>query len=233
MIALFTGALVLGAIGAFHCMGMCGPLALALPVVNDSPASRLLSSMLYNIGRCITYASLGAMLGAIGQSLSLIGFQQILSIVAGIIILLLIVVPYGKMNLTISLPFFSKVRKKVGALFGKKSYTGNFWIGILNGLLPCGLVYVALTTAIATGSFLHGAAFMTGFGLGTLPVMWSLSFFGSYIEPRKFIRLRKFYPILMFGMGTLLILRGIGIDLPFMSPALHQQSAGSTVICHP
>ena len=232
MMPMLTAALILGAFGTFHCVGMCGPLALALPVVNEGHGSRLLSSFLYNIGRTITYATLGVLLGLIGQSFSLIGFQQILSITAGAIILLMIIFPMHQKDIPFFKPFFIAVRKGLASLFGHKSYSSNFGIGLLNGFLPCGLVYVALAAATASGTVLHAALFMAAFGLGTLPVMWAFAFFGSYIQPNKFKGLKKFYPVLMGVMGLLLIMRGIGLDIPFISPAVHHTGTHNTIICH-
>lgn len=235
MMNLFITALIMGGIGTMHCIGMCGPIALSLPVVSNSHSSRFLSTMLYNTGRVVTYSILGAIFGIAGSTVAFFGYQQWLSVIMGIIILVLIFLPgYHLSRKNFLTVMFDKLRSKLGNLFVRKNYHSVFFIGLLNGLLPCGLVYMALAGAISTGSVINSSIFMAAFGLGTLPVMWSLSFFGAFINLRVRQGIRKVYPYLMTGMAILLILRGLGLDIPYISPALHQgQQAEQLVIeCH-
>ncbi len=218
-IAAFT----IGVIGSFHCVGMCGPLALALPVKDGSIYSKFIGTLLYNGGRIVTYSLFGVVMGSIGQGISLLGFQQWLSIAAGTLILLLVILPKlfpayfsGK---NIAGLFFEKIRKKFGQLFFSKNKSTLFSIGFLNGFLPCGLVYLALAGATATGSIGKSTIFMAAFGAGTLPVMWTISFWGNYINVGIRQRIRKMYPYMMMLMACLLILRGMGLGIPYISPA--------------
>lgn len=213
----------MGGIGSLHCVGMCGPLALSLPVVSNNNAGKFMSTLLYNLGRMITYATLGILVGLVGASFALAGVQQGLSIVLGIIIITVLLWPkqtwISNSNRSVQ-QIFAMVRKKLAALFAQRNYGSVFFIGVVNGLLPCGLVYLALAGAVATGSVFKSSLFMAAFGLGTLPLMWSVSFFGSFINVQTRVTIRKAYPYLMFGMAFLLILRGMGLDIPFISPNL-------------
>lgn len=237
MIALFITALVLGAIGSLHCVGMCGPLALSLPVIGEQPATKMLSTLLYNLGRVVTYSILGAVLGIVGASFALAGFQQALSIVAGLVIILSLLVPRSKWMLagnSKTQQFFGIIRGNLGKLFAKKNYQSVFFIGVLNGLLPCGLVYMAVAGAMSTASVYKSSFFMAAFGLGTLPMMWSVAFFGSVVNFKTRVSIRKAYPYLLFIMACFLIIRGMGLGIPYLSPDLNMATAVTTgsIECH-
>lgn len=212
----------MGVIGSFHCIGMCGPLALALPLKDDSLFSKFTGALLYNSGRIVTYSLFGLAAGSIGQSFSFFGFQQGLSIVAGTLILIITVLPklfpqYFNGTQWAG-NFFQKLRQIFGQLFFKKNQSTLFAIGVLNGLLPCGLVYLAIAGATATGYIITAIVFMAAFGAGTLPVMWSIAFWGNFININIRQRIRKMYPYMMMLMACLLILRGMGLGIPFISP---------------
>ena len=236
MAPMFFAALTLGMIGSFHCIGMCGPLAFSLPLKNDSDFAKFTGSLLYNAGRIFTYACLGLLFGLAGKSFSLFGFQQWLSVIVGVTILFFLLAPKKWTNATSNGSAFAKynynVRALLGRLFFQKNYASLFAIGLLNGLLPCGLIYMAIAGAIAYASPIDSAVFMAAFGLGTLPVMWSVSFFGNYIgiEVRK--KIRRAYPVLMAMMACLLILRGMGLGIPYVSPALNDKTH-AVQMCYP
>jgi len=222
MLHTAIAAFVMGAIGSFHCIGMCGPLALALPLKDGSLFSKFTGALLYNSGRVVTYSLFGFLAGSIGQSFSFFGFQQSLSIVAGSLIALLVILPKlfptAFKNTNSSGRFFEKIRHTFGQLFFKKNQSALFAIGFLNGLLPCGLVYLAIAGAAATGSIATAIIFMAAFGAGTLPVMWSIAFWGNFINVNIRQQIRKMYPYMMMLMACLLILRGLGLGIPYISP---------------
>lgn len=215
-------AFAMGVIGSFHCVGMCGPLALALPLKDDNLHSKFIGALLYNSGRIVTYSLFGVLAGLLGKSVSLFGFQQWLSIMAGSAILLLLILPRlfpaQFKNVHVAGNFFQRIRHTFGQLFFKKNQSTLFAIGFLNGLLPCGLVYLALAGATATGDILNAAIFMAAFGAGTLPVMWSIAFWGNFIGVRVRQKIRAAYPYMMMLMACLLILRGVGLGIPYLSP---------------
>ena len=234
MIALITTAIILGALGSAHCIGMCGPIALSLPVVADNNYSKFLGALLYNAGRVLTYACIGLLFGLAGKSFSLFGFQQILSVSMGVIIILFLIFPPKKNLLTQNKPFasfFADIRNKIGILFTKRNYSSLFMIGLLNGLLPCGLVYLAIAGAVATSDPLKSSVFMASFGLGTLPLMWAIAFFGSFINLHTRKILNKAYPYMMGIMACLLIIRGLGLNIPYISPA-HSNETSTVIECH-
>ena len=225
MLQLFFVAFTIGMLGSFHCAGMCGPLALSLPLSSDSYAAKFTGALMYNAGRIVTYSVFGLLFGLIGQTAALFNFQQWLSIAVGALILLFIIVP-KKYKIqysasTYATGFFTKVRARLGLLFKQKNQSSLFVIGLLNGLLPCGLVYMAVAGAIAAGNVGSSVLFMAAFGLGTLPVMWSIAFFGNYLGAGIRQKIRNAYPYMMALMACLLILRGMGLGIPYVSPKIN------------
>lgn len=125
----------------------------------------------------------------------------------------------------------NRVRTGMSRLLFQGKPGSVYAFGLLNGLLPCSMVYMALAGAIATGEALKGAGFMFVFGLGTLPAMWSVSIFSGLIRQELRIKARKLYPAVMAVIGILLILRGLNLDIPYISPALHL-SHSNPIECH-
>ena len=224
MSQLLIAAFMMGLLGSFHCVGMCGPLALSLPINSDTIWSKFSGSLLYNFGRIVTYSIFGLFFGSIGKSVSLFGYQQWLSILIGSLIILIVIVPkrYLKFsNTQFSIGFFEKVRASLSQLFVKKNYSSLFSIGLLNGILPCGLVYIAAAGAIATGDILKAVLFMAFFGMGTLPMMWSVAFWGNYVSIGFRQKIRKAYPYMMVLIASMLILRGMGLGIKYVSPKMN------------
>jgi uncharacterized protein len=232
---MISTAFIMGAVGSLHCIGMCGPLALALPLGHRSDAGRLAGGLVYNLGRITTYAAFGFILGLAGEHLFSAHLQSILSISLGALILLYLFIPlkYRASSAIISWankPFIH-LRSSLGKLFQSRNYTSVFSIGLLNGLLPCGLVYLAISSSLLTGTAIKGSLFMALFGAGTLPAMLATTYFGSYINQQLRFRLRKAVPVFLFIMATLLVLRGLNLGIPFISPAL-PESPEAAIDCH-
>lgn len=221
-IEFLTSAIILGLVTGFHCIGMCGPIALSLPLKKETNFSKVSSALLYNIGRAITYASMGLIFGFFGQSFAMAGFQKWVSLTMGILMILYVIFPAIFKNRfdidKIAFKYTGKLRFKLGKLFGKRTYSSLFIIGLLNGFLPCGPVYAALAGAIATGGALSGSIFMFIFGLGTIPIMLSISLLGSKISLSKRKKLSKLIPITIVLIGFLFVMRGLGLGIPFLSP---------------
>ena len=235
MVQLFFIAFMIGIVGSFHCVGMCGPLALALPLPNNSFMAKFFGAFIYNAGRIVTYSVFGLIFGLVGQTAALFGFQQWLSIGTGVLILLFILLPkkYKMQHVAsnYSTRFFTKLRLQLGLLFTKKNNSSLFIIGLLNGLLPCGLVYMAVAGAIAAGNVGSSVIFMAAFGLGTLPVMWSIAFFGNYVGVSIRQKIRRAYPYMMGLMACLLILRGMGLGIPYVSPKINSEQTAVDGCC--
>jgi uncharacterized protein len=225
-------AITLGFLGSFHCVGMCGPIALALPVNSNSIFSKIMSAIFYNLGRIVTYSLFGTLFGIIGQGIVIAGFQQILSIVLGILILLFIFLPatfFTRFKITTPLySFVLLLKQKFATLLKKGSYSSLFLIGVLNGLLPCGLVYLGIAGAIATGNGLQGAFFMGMFGLGTLPAMFALIIARNSISIKFRTKINKAMPPFVVAVALLMILRGMNLGIPYISP----QMAADKPVCH-
>jgi len=219
--------LALGFLGSFHCVGMCGPIALALPIGRWSTANKVLGILLYNLGRVFTYAMIGLLFGAIGKGFSMAGLQQVISIILGVSIIAIVVMPAraaGRLDaMTQHIPYIPMVKRNITALFKQKTFASLGMIGVLNGLLPCGFVYMALAGAIAIGSVLSGAAFMMLFGLGTIPAMFLVAFSSHLFPVDVRSRIRKTVPVFMVVIGSLLVLRGMNLGIPYMSPKFDER----------
>lgn len=218
-----VAALILGLLGSLHCVGMCGPLALALPVRSAKKHALLNGLFLYNGGRALTYSALGALSGLAGNVLLWAAGQQALSITAGVFILMVLAADFFGKRVALPAPITGMqngIRKQVGKLFRRTRPGTQFVIGMLNGFLPCGLVYAGLAGAAATGTFFAGALFMFVFGLGTMPALSALVIGGNKISLSFRMKLRKAVPVFVGVMAVLLILRGLGLGIPFLSPSV-------------
>ncbi|WP_400191589.1 sulfite exporter TauE/SafE family protein [Hymenobacter sp. B81] len=219
---MLWAGLVFGFLGSFHCVGMCGAIALALPGAGQPRGRYLLGRLLYNLGRVSTYAGLGALAGLLGQSLRLAGWQQGLSIASGLLILLLVAVPgrySGRVAARLGLDRgLARVKQALAYFFQQPTYRALYLTGVLNGLLPCGLVYLALAGAISAPGAAGGAAYMALFGLGTLPLMLALSLTGQLVPLLWRGRLRRAVPVVASVMAVLFIVRGLGLGIPYLSP---------------
>lgn len=234
MTPLLTTAFVIGALGSTHCIGMCGPIALSLPPVNDSLFSKFLGGFLYNIGRVITYSLIGFVLGVFGHSFSFIGLQSALSVSLGVLMMFFLFFPFlgrwiGYDHLLSG--FYKKIRILISKMFKRNDYGGVFLIGLFNGFLPCGLVYIAIAGAIAAASPIESAFFMAFFGLGTLPLLWAVSFFGHLITLKVRRVFKWTYPVIIFTMACILILRGFGVHMSSLHDNTKPVTSRMTIEC--
>ena len=182
---IFTG-FVIGLLGSLHCIGMCGPIALALPTGPGKSIRFYSGRLLYNFGRVITYSVFGLIFGFIGKNLAIVGLQRWVSIISGVLIIIIVLLPSAaKTGLIMKLPFgkaTQKIKDAFGNLFRKGSLSSMLFIGIVNGLLPCGFVYVGIAGAMAVGDVGMGVVYMALFGLGTIPVMFVTSVSGKFYQ---------------------------------------------------
>ncbi|MGC8866094.1 MAG: sulfite exporter TauE/SafE family protein [Bacteroidales bacterium] len=214
--------LMLGLMGSFHCVGMCGPIALVLPLKGKSWFVRLFNGTAYNLGRTVTYGLMGFIFGLAGAGLSLAGFQRNVSIAMGIVMILTVVVPWifgGSFSAeNLGAPLLNRIRGPLTRLMQSGTTGALFLIGLLNGLLPCGLVYVALAGAIGTGSLGGSVVFMVIFGLGTLPLMLLVTVAGNIVGKSLKARINQLIPVVVILVGILFILRGLNLGIPYISP---------------
>jgi len=227
-------AIFIGLAGSFHCVGMCGPLMLALPGKKRISGSFVAGRGLYHLGRTVSYAILGMILGLFGQGISLIGMQRGLSILLGVGIFLALFIPQWENKLT-RIPFFQKIftslRNSLGKSLQHQHMPTLFNTGILNGFLPCGMVYLALAGALAMPQWWQSTAFMALFGLGTLPATMALTLAGSFIPREKIRQYRPALQTLALVLTLLLVIRGLDLGIPYLSPSGEMVSEVSQ--CHP
>lgn len=226
--AAIITALSVGLLGSFHCIGMCGAIAFSLPLKEQNWHSKLWGGLSYNAGRISMYGLIGGVFGLLGQGISIAGFQQGLSIFLGVVILSILLFPkflQAQKNESLA-PFQFWVRRQMAALFQNNAAYALFGIGLLNGLLPCGLVYAGVAGAIATGDGLSGVLYMMLFGIGTLPMMLLASQFRGFISINIRNKMRQTVPIFVGMMAVLFIIRGLNLGIPYLSPVLQQEVVG-------
>lgn len=219
---MLLSALILGLLGSFHCVGMCGPIAFLLPVNRQNNWIKFTQIFIYHGARILAYATLGLIFGLIGKSFNLFGIQQQISIIIGILMIVVILIPQKTFNkYNFSQPVYkliSKVKTALGVQLKKRTPDTFFTIGYLNGFLPCGLVYMAIFGAIAAGSIPQGMLYMVAFGLGTVPLMTTAIYLGNFLNTQIRTKIRKAIPVFVIIIGVLFILRGLGLGIPYISP---------------
>ncbi len=230
-----AAALTLGFLGSMHCIGMCGPLMLAMPTSSVSRSHYLIERILYHLGRSITYGLMGLGAGFIGNNI-FTSAQQDLSLLLGISILLSLAIPiglktrFGRYSPLKRIHAFIKI--KFSILMGKRGRTALMLMGLLNGLLPCGLVYTALVGATVVADPLSSGLFMIIFGIGTAPALITLSMTRTLIGRKFQPFLRGSLPTLGAVIAVLLILRGMNLGIPLISPKInHVNDRGAVMEC--
>jgi len=220
---ILISALILGLMGSFHCLGMCGPIAFILPVDRNNKTKMAVQTILYHLGRMTAYGLIGFVFGYLGKGISLVGFQQKISLIMGILMVVLAFVPASKVLRLKPLSGWNKfvyfVKNSLGNYLQKRSTIGFYVIGFFNGLLPCGLVYIALVGAMATGDPYLGALYMIIFGLGTAPMMTLAIYLGNFVSVKVRNKINKMIPYAVAFVGILFILRGLNLGIMFVSPS--------------
>lgn len=234
--SIILAALGLGLATSLHCVGMCGPIAFSLGLNPQNKFDFTFRNLTYQFGRVTTYAVLGAVLGIVGYGVSFVGLQNPLSIAAGILMILMALLPknLGTGNWG-SKPFsrlMYKIKSGLGTFLRRKNYSSLYITGLLNGLLPCGAVYAALTGSLAMGSVEGGALFMFFFGLGTIPLMFASVLAGNAVSLQIRQKILKFLPYLMIILGIIFILRGLNLNIPYISPAEASLQIDGEEHCH-
>lgn len=205
-------AFVFGLVGSLHCLGMCGPLVMAIP------QSSGIKAIAYHFSRILAYSILGAGMGLFGQGLNWAGFQQWVSIFSGVLIILF---GLGLLQKKSSWPpalnrLYQRVMK--GTDWGSTSL-----LGLLNGFLPCGMVYVALAGALSEQTVASSALYMFFFGIGTLPMMLGVSWSKNIWSRSLRNKLNRFIPVVTIIVGILFILRGLNLGIPYLSPKIENK----------
>lgn len=229
---MLWGAFMLGLIGSMHCAGMCGPIALAISFGRKNNASFFFNALLYNGGRIISYALLGGIVGGLGLAISLAGFEGIFSITVGIILLLSAssFLPFIRIRLySGGNPLYQFVKGKLSVFLNSDERVDLMLIGLMNGFLPCGMVYTALAAAAVSERSTSGILFMILFGLGTFPMMMAISLSKRSIPLKIRRKVTKFFPYITVFIAVLLILRGMNLNIPIISPKITSDKVSCTV----
>ena len=231
----FGIAFALGLLGSLHCAAMCGPLMLALPVLPGGAGRFFAGRIFYQLGRIATYCFLGVVAGLIGKSMFLAGFQRWLSIALGTAILLGFLI---SKKVALSAPvvrLVARLKSAMSAQLRQRTFRSLILLGMLNGLLPCGLVYIAVAGAISRSGALDGILYMAGFGLGNLPTMLGIGLSGRAFPISFRLKLRSAIPIGVCVLAGLLILRGMALGIPYVSPSCANGVPGSCCVhaAHP
>lgn len=212
-------AIILGLGGSFHCAGMCGPLIMAVP----SKGSRLqfiIKKSVYNFGRITTYALLGVVVGFFGEGLDLAGLQRYASLISGVTLLLVFLIGINKSSNGVVYGF---IKKGLGKAITQNGLQSHYIFGFLNGFLPCGLTVFALIAALSQFSMTDTVLYMILFGVGTVPMMMILPLFGNSLLLK--VKNKFNYRIAVLLVASLLILRGLNLGIPYLSPAVHNIDA--------
>lgn len=220
-------AFFMGLFGSVHCAVMCGPLVMALHGGHSFSWQQVINKLLYQIGRISAYAALGALLGFIGNVAAFRGWQQGVSIFTGILLILFGMMYLFGQNSPKLAQWQTKAIQPLVRLMSKWLYKpgGSIIAGLFNGILPCGMVYMALASAMNTDSLLGGAQFMLFFGFGTLPLMIIFSIASAYSTKIIKVKFSKILPLLFLIMGLWFILRGANLNIPYLSPLIHVEGA--------
>lgn len=233
---MLLSAIILGLMGSLHCVGMCGPIAFVLPVDRTNNYKKFGQIFIYHFGRLLAYGIIGLVFGLLGKGLYVFGMQQRLSIFIGLLMIIIVLIPYKTFNkYNLSKPVYkmiSKVKNRLGQELKKKSPDTFMTIGFLNGFLPCGLVYMALFGAIAMGSAAEGSLYMMLFGLGTMPLMTTAIYFSGLLKGSLRQKVQQLIPVFVVLVGALFILRGLGLGIPYLSPEPIVELASTAVECH-
>lgn len=229
-------AFLMGLVANFHCIAMCGPISMAVPIYHKSKFGRLKSILIYNIGRITTYAILGVIFGFIGKNIAIVGVQQQISIILGFAIIIIALFPKfiskTQLNNSAYNYILNKLKKQFTIQFKKKSSLSLFIIGFFNGLLPCAMVYTAIAGALTSSSIIEGSLFMIVFGFGTLPTMIALPYLKNSVSGKIKSLFQKIITPSLIIFGIILILRGSNLDIPYLSPKVKVGSTINTENCH-
>ena len=216
----YFSAFLIGLAGSVHCVGMCGPLALAIPGASkDKGFTFFLRTIAYQISRISGYGVLGLIVGFFSQGMQFTGVQPYFSLLSGILLLFLGffgIIP--EVNAFSKYPiiqhFQVKINRIIGTVMTNEHFSTPFVLGFLNAMLPCGMIYIALGTGLSSGNMSEAALYLISFGLGTLPLMFMVSLSGQFLSLQMRRSWQKAIPIIFIISGIILIYKGMNIDLP-------------------
>ncbi len=230
-------ALILGLVSSFHCVGMCGPIAFLLPIDRNNIIKGTFQVISYHLGRIFAYTLIGIIIGLLGKGFNLLGIQQYISILIGVAMLLVLLLPYTAKKLKFNIAWYhrllQKIKSRIGLNLKNKTLDTFLSLGFLNGFLPCGMVYIAAFTALTLGSVWQGSLYMMIFGIGTIPLMTAVIFLRKLLSPIIKRHIQKIAPFAIAIMACLLIVRGLGLGVAYLSPANKIDTVSAAQECYP
>lgn len=229
---MITAALAMGFVGSLHCVGMCGPIALAMPYGRFSTTKSIIARLLYQLGRLSTYTLMGLVLGMMGLSIKMFGGQQHLSIVLGVTLIVAVLIPMAFRRLKhviFPIRLNTWIKNTLGKTIQIDSYPAFWFTGMLNGLLPCGLVWLALASALALSNGYESAGFMFFFGLGTIPALAGLMGSFQWLRSKINFSFSRISHFIALTIAVLLIIRGLNLG-NYFSPYFDYDEAKRTII---
>ncbi len=220
----------MGLFGSMHCIGMCGPLVLG--IFNQSIYSNPIHYFTYHIGKLIAYMIIGLFFGLIGESIHTFISQQKLSILTGSSMLIIYImrkidsqqIPFSK--------YSNKIYRTVTNYSKSLPLPKYYSLGLINGFLPCGLVYIAATSSVATGHLSSSIIWMFFFGIGTIPSLSVVLWMAQKVKPKRFVVFEFIYKNLTLLIAVLLILRGLNLGIPYLSPKIDLEKQEIRNCCH-
>jgi sulfite exporter TauE/SafE len=217
-IELFIAALTMGIVGSLHCVGMCGPIIMSIPWSNTQKALQI---SLYHVGRATTYAIMGALVGGVGQLFLPKDLGVWPALISGSVLVLVFLAQSFPTVLQNNRFPASSIARFFRSFLKMDSVFSRFFMGLVNGILPCGMVYSALAVAILYHNALYSGLFMFLFGIGTSPLLVLLSRIKMYLSKYPFFKREKTIRFALLLLGLLIILRGAGLGIPMLSPKVN------------
>ncbi|MBS1651036.1 MAG: sulfite exporter TauE/SafE family protein [Bacteroidetes bacterium] len=223
---LIISAIILGIANSFHCGAMCGPI---ISILNLKSNYKNASIWFYHAGRIYTYVLLGMLTGAIGFTIDLTGFSAYLSIISGVLFLITVLVHFNIFKIQFkSSKVLTYVKLKISNHLYKKTNLSKFITGMFNGLLPCGVLYMALAASLSAGTFAKSGVFMFFFGISTLPSLFFINEIKNALLKISGVKFQKHLPLIFISISFVLIIRGSGLGIPYVSP----KSTKNNFNCH-
>ena len=209
---------VIGLLTSVHCVAMCGGIGLSQCVPQGNAAgggkwASLRPSLLYNLGRVISYTVIGGAVGAIASVVSFSGvFKGVVQLTAGIFMVIM------GLNMLSIFPWLKKLNPRMPKAFARKINRGKgrsnspLYVGLLNGLMPCGPLQAMQLYALSTGSMLAGALSMFLFSLGTVPLMFGLGALSSILSRKFTLRMMRVSAVLVAVLGVFMFSSGMSLS---------------------
>lgn len=231
----YLTALTIGLMGSLHCVGMCGPIAMAVPLQGKLRNYRWLGSLNYLLGKAITYSLLGLFSGVFAKLFELTGFQRYVSLLSGVLILLIVLFQHYGKQITglekLNLRWVSVLKVQFQTFLSQKNLISSFVIGLINGVLPCGLVYIAMAGAVGAGGWWQSMLYMFLFGIGTMPLLFGFMLFKSKLSTLYRNLFQRVVPVFTVVLAILLIVRGLNLGIPYFSPKVNTVKEKTNIEC--